>query len=48
MQKQKISRDELLEHYDNYVDNCTEDEIPLSFKEWQREYSKDLELILGL
>ena len=36
---------ELIEHYDFYVDNCSDDEIPLSFEEWVREYHEDLELI---
>ena len=33
----ELSLDEQYEHYDFYVDNCTEGEIPLNFKEWQRE-----------
>jgi hypothetical protein len=41
-----MNRDELLEHYDFYVDNCKEWEIPVSFIEWEREYKKDLEFIL--
>lgn len=42
-----MKRDELLEHYDNYVENCLENEIPISFNEWQREYEKDLLIILN-
>ena len=29
-------------HYDFYVDNCTKGEIPLNFKEWQREILSQL------
>jgi hypothetical protein len=42
-----MDRDELLEHYDFYVDNCQEWEIPISFEEWVREYKDDLEFILN-
>ena len=30
----RYEKDEL---YDWYVENCTKDEIPLSYKEWERE-----------
>ena len=30
-----------LELYDWYVDNCTRNEIPLSFKEWEKEVYPD-------
>ena len=42
-----MNRNELLEHYNNYVENCTENEIPISFEEWQREYKNDLLIILN-
>ena len=42
-----MNRYELLEHYDNYVENCTDTEIPLIFEEWQREYKKDLLIIIN-
>jgi hypothetical protein len=29
---------DFMQHYDFYIDNCTEDEIPLNFEEWEREY----------
>jgi len=33
------------EFYDFYVENCTKKEIPLSFKEWEREiYPAELKL----
>lgn len=38
---------ELLEHYDNYVENCTKNEIPISFEEWQKEYKNDLLIIIN-
>ncbi len=34
----------LEEHYEFYLDNCTENEVPISFDMWQREY---LECLLG-
>ena len=36
-----------MQHYDFYIDNCTEDEIPLSFFEWDKEYREELEIILN-
>lgn len=42
-----MNREELLEHYDNYVENCLENEIPISFDEWQTEYKKDLLIIIN-
>jgi len=33
---------EKIEHYNWYVYNCTDDEIPLSYKEWEREIYPDL------
>ncbi len=33
--------DELIEYYDFYVDNCTDDETPLTYKEWVREYLEE-------
>lgn len=39
----KYKKDEL---YDWYVENCTKNEIPLNYKEWEREiYPKELEQI---
>ena len=43
----KLSKNELNDHYEFYVDNCTGDEIPISFDEWKREYQADLEAIMG-
>lgn len=42
-----MDRYELLEHYDSYVENCKEDEIPLTFKDWEKEYKNDLLIILN-
>ena len=36
---------ELVAHYDFYVDNCTEGEIPLSYHIWKIEYHQSLLLI---
>ena len=33
---------EKMEHYSFYIDNCTDREIPLSYKEWEREIYPDL------
>lgn len=41
-----MERDELIEHYDFYVDNCQEWEIPTIFDEWVREYKQHIEFIL--
>lgn len=38
--------EELRKHYDFYVDNCTKDEIPVSFEIWCSEYSGDLKKIM--
>ena len=38
----KLTNAELYDHYDFYIDNCTGNEIPLSFKEWKREHEADL------
>ena len=36
----RYEKDEL---YDWYIENCTKNEIPLSYKEWEREiYPKEL------
>jgi len=43
----KLSEDELNDHYDFYVDNLTNNELPISFEEWVREYQDDLELIMN-
>ena len=37
-----MKEEEKIEHYNWYVDNCTENEIPLSYKEWEREIYPDL------
>lgn len=42
-----LSRSELLDHYDFYLENCNEMEIPISFIEWVSEYQNDLNLILN-
>jgi len=42
-----MNRNELLDHYDNYVENCLENEIPISFQEWEREYKNDLLIIIN-
>jgi len=42
-----MNKYELMEHYDNYVENCTENEIPISYIEWVREYKKDLLIIIN-
>ena len=34
--------DEQYDHYDFYVENCTENEIPLKFEEWQIEILPEL------
>lgn len=34
--------DELLEHYEFYLDNLQDNEIPLSFEFWKNEYKDDL------
>jgi hypothetical protein len=37
----RYNKDEL---YDWYVENCTKEEIPLSYKEWEREiYPKEID-----
>ena len=36
---------EQYEHYNFYVDNCTDDEIPINFETWKQEYLSDLEAI---
>ena len=38
----KLTNAELYDHYDFFIDNCTGNEIPLSFKEWKREHGADL------
>ena len=39
---------ELIEHYNFYTDNCTDDETPLTYKEWVREYREDLLSLMDL
>ena len=39
---------ELIEHYNFYADNCTDDETPLTYKEWVREYREDLLSLMDL
>jgi len=46
MMKMKITDVDLWDHYDFYVDNCTANEIPLSFKEWKREYQTNVKELL--
>jgi hypothetical protein len=46
LKEAEMDRYELLEHYDFYVENCTKNEIPLKFKEWESEYKNDLLIIL--
>jgi len=43
----KINRNEISDHYDFYVNNCTGNEIPISFEQWAREYQNDLEIIVS-
>jgi|15BtaG_2_1085339.scaffolds.fasta_scaffold01312_14 hypothetical protein len=38
---------ELIEHYNFYADNCTDDETPLTYKEWVREYREDLGAVMN-
>lgn len=38
---------ELMEHYDFYLDNCTGDEIPIIFELFKSEYKSDLDEILN-
>ena len=38
----KLTNADLYDHYAFYIDNCTGNEIPLSFKEWKREHGADL------
>lgn len=33
-----MNRQELLEHYECYLDNLQDNEIPLSFEFWKNEY----------
>ena len=40
-----LSIQEQYEHYDFYVDNCTDDEIPINFNIWKQEYLPKLEEI---
>ncbi len=40
-----LSLDEQYEHYDFYVDNCINDEIPIDFNTWKQEYLPQLEEI---
>ena len=42
----ELSRQELLEHYDNYVNNLSDDEEPISFELWKQEYADDLNTIM--
>jgi len=36
----------LEEHYQFYVDNCTANEIPISFSLWKKEYLESLMNVL--
>ena len=37
---------ELIEHYNFYVDNCTNEEIPLDFVQWKKEYEEIIKNML--
>ena len=39
--------EEQIEHYNFYVDNCTDGEIPISLELWVEEHWEDVELILN-
>ena len=38
----ELTNADLYDHYAFYIDNCTSNEVPLSFKEYKREYGADL------
>lgn len=40
-----LNIEEQYEHYNFYVDNCTEDELPIDFKTWEQEYLPTLKEI---
>jgi len=42
-----MKNNELMEHYDFYLDNCTDDEIPIIFGLFKSEYTSDLYDILN-
>ncbi len=37
-----LTTSELIEHYNFYTDNCTDEETPLTYEEWVREYRETL------
>jgi hypothetical protein len=42
-----IGKNELIEHYEFYLDNCKENEIPIGFDNWCIEYKNELLLIIN-
>lgn len=45
-QQTNLTAVEWLEHYEFYLDNLENDEIPLSFEFWKNEYANELTKII--